>query len=30
MLDDGLRAQGRTVATAVSGQVTDPWRLHLT
>jgi hypothetical protein len=29
MLVDGLRAQGRTVATAVSGQVTDPWRLHL-
>lgn len=28
-LVDGLRAQGRTVATAVSGQVTDPWRLHL-
>ena len=28
-LGDGLRAQGRTVATAVSGQVTDPWRLHL-
>jgi dinuclear metal center YbgI/SA1388 family protein len=28
-LVDGLRAQGRTVATAVSGRVTDPWRLHL-
>jgi dinuclear metal center YbgI/SA1388 family protein len=28
-LVDGLRAQGRTVATAVSGQVTDPWRLHV-
>ena len=28
-LVDGLRARGRTVATAVSGQVTDPWRLHL-
>jgi dinuclear metal center YbgI/SA1388 family protein len=29
VLVDGLRARGRTVATAVSGQVTDPWRLHL-
>ena len=29
VLRDGLEAQGRTVATAVSGQVTDPWRLHL-
>ena len=28
-LTDGLGAQGRTVATAVSRQVTDPWRLHL-
>jgi putative NIF3 family GTP cyclohydrolase 1 type 2 len=28
-LVDGLSAQGRTVATAVSGQVTDPWRLQL-